>query len=280
MYFIEKRIHFVVHLENPCILVTPKSDNPMKTITTLALALFVSFNTFAQISSSEKQALVDIYTKTNGSSWTNSWDMEQSPKSWKGVVVLNNKVIALTLNDNNLTGELPESIGNLTSLKVLNLHKNNITGTIPQSITGIKGLKVLNISFNKLEGTLPTHLTDLASLEYLDLFFNNLTGELPADLGNLKNLKRISLYSNNFEGKLPASIQELQKLRDIQISSNNFNGELPVGIASLNSLKRLSIFDNKFSGEFPEMINTLDLQELAYQNNKFNPTTLVAVSDK
>ena len=75
-------------------------------------------------------------------------------------------------------------------------------------------------------------------------------------------------------------IENLEKIREIQISSNNFEGELPIGIASLNSLKKLSIFDNNFSGDFPEVINTLDLQELAYQNNKFNTTTAIAVSDK
>lgn len=277
---VEKNNTFIVLIEILIKLVPPKSSNNMKIFTTLALSLIVSFNAIAQITPTEKQALVDIYNQTDGDSWTNSWDLETSPKSWKGVIILNNKVIALTLTDNNLTGKLPESIGDLANLKVLNLHKNNIEGTIPQSVTAIKGLKVLNISFNKLEGSLPTNLTDLASLEYLDLFFNNLSGELPSDIGALTNLRRLSIYSNNFYGQLPASIKDLKKLNNLQISSNNFYGDLPFGIASIDSLKKLSLFDNNFSGDFPAGLNTFNLEELAYQNNNFNnPSTAIAVSD-
>ncbi len=245
----------------------------MKFITTLALSLFLSLASVAQISQKEKKALLDLYSHTQGDSWNIPWNLEDAPTTWKGVTIINNKVIALSLANNNLQGNLPETLGNLKNLKVLNLHKNKIEGSIPETLTDIKGLKVLNLSFNKLNGTLPSNLTQLFALEYLDVFFNNLTGELPEDIGNLTKLRRLSLYSNDFTGQLPASIVALENIKDVQISSNRFYGELPEGIIALPSLKRLSLFDNNFSGDLPENLNSKNLEELSYHGNSFNEIT-------
>ncbi|SVE57775.1 uncharacterized protein METZ01_LOCUS510629, partial [marine metagenome] len=40
----------------------------------------------------------------------------------------------LTLSNNQLIGEIPEEIGNLTNLKTLFLYDNELTGEIPESI--------------------------------------------------------------------------------------------------------------------------------------------------
>lgn len=273
MFFIENKHPFVDCLRFVHTLVSPKSAYTMKFITTLALSLFVSFMTLAQISLKEKKALLDLYSHTQGDSWNTTWNIEDAPTTWKGVTIINNKVIALSLANNNLQGVLPETLGNLENLKVLNLHKNKIEGTIPETLTTIVGLKVLNLSFNKLNGSLPQNLTQLVALEYLDVFFNNLTGELPEDIGNLTKLRRLSLYSNDLTGELPASIANLENIKDVQISSNRFYGELPEGISTLPSLKRLSLFDNNFSGDLPENLNSQNLEELSYHGNSFNEVT-------
>jgi len=96
---------------------------------TLTLTFFLcTLLATAQVSLKEKGALLDLYNSTNGTQWTSSWDVNQPVNSWKGVTVLNNKIIALSLTDNNLEGNLPESLGDLVHLKVLNLHKNKING--------------------------------------------------------------------------------------------------------------------------------------------------------
>ena len=78
----------------------------MKNITLIILALFCSSILVAEISPKEKQALVDLYNSTNGNEWTNSWDLSQTPENWMGVTIFRDKVFAVSLKDNNLTGTI------------------------------------------------------------------------------------------------------------------------------------------------------------------------------
>jgi Leucine-rich repeat (LRR) protein len=50
-----------------------------------------------------------------------------------------------TLYGNNLTGPIPESLGNLTSLEGLELQKNALSGAIPSSLGNIKTLQFLYV---------------------------------------------------------------------------------------------------------------------------------------
>ena len=104
----------------------------MKTITTLLLVFLFSFSTFANVSFLEREALVKLYQATNGTNWTNKWNLSAPINTWYGVKLYNDKVIAINLADNNLTGSLPNEITDLVFLQTLDLHKNTINGNIPQ----------------------------------------------------------------------------------------------------------------------------------------------------
>lgn len=56
----------------------------------------------------------------------------------------------------------------------LDLSKNQLSGDVPDSIGGLKSLKLLSISLNKLSGRTPISFGDLESLESLDLSHNTL----------------------------------------------------------------------------------------------------------
>ncbi len=56
----------------------------MKTISTLALVFFVSLSMIAKISKTEKEALLKLYSTTNGANWINKWDLKQDETSWYG----------------------------------------------------------------------------------------------------------------------------------------------------------------------------------------------------
>jgi len=64
------------------------------------------------------QALVDLYEDTEGIGWMNQggWLQNCDISTWDGVTVEDGRVTRLVLNSNNLEGELPSSIGTLTSL--------------------------------------------------------------------------------------------------------------------------------------------------------------------
>ena len=113
----------------------------MKKITTLILVLTVSISMFADVSKAEKNALVKLYNATNGNEWTRQWDLNAPVSSWYGVVLENDKVVALNLSKNNLNGYLPAEISKLKYLHDLNLFKNEISGKIPSSLGKLKYLK-------------------------------------------------------------------------------------------------------------------------------------------
>ena len=68
---------------------------------------------------------------------------------------------------------------NLEIYALLDLSMNQISNEIPTSLGSLKALKLLNVSHNKLYGRVPASLGDLKNLEGLDLSHNNLLGSIP-----------------------------------------------------------------------------------------------------
>ncbi|CAL9079761.1 unnamed protein product [Musa textilis] len=102
----------------------------------------------------------------------------------------------IDLSNNNLSGNIPEELGNLHGLRSLNLSKNYLIGQIPWSIGGMKQLEVLDLSRNNLSGAIPSNLTALNFLNRLNLSYNNLSGRIPT--GNqLQTLNDPSVYAGN-----------------------------------------------------------------------------------
>ncbi|XP_059067763.1 putative receptor like protein 25 [Cryptomeria japonica] len=86
----------------------------------------------------------------------------------------------LDLSNNNLTGEIPPNIGNLSQLRLLNLSRNKFEGTIPASLGQIEPLEQLDLSQNRLSGEIPEELCQLSKLSYWNVSFNHLCGPIPA----------------------------------------------------------------------------------------------------
>ncbi|KAI3470550.1 hypothetical protein Pfo_027213, partial [Paulownia fortunei] len=80
---------------------------------------------------------------------------------------------------NNFQGEIPDAIGDLSSLYVLNLSHNSLTGTIPKSLGYLKQLGSLDLSMNQLTGVIPMELAELTFLSFLNLSYNKLVGLIP-----------------------------------------------------------------------------------------------------
>ncbi|KAF5476302.1 hypothetical protein F2P56_008032 [Juglans regia] len=92
----------------------------------------------------------------------------------------------LNLSTNNFSAGIPAGIwpnGNaawpISEEIVIDVSYNNLEGTIPEEIGGIYSLGVLNLSHNALTGQIPSSLGKLNHLISLDLSFNNLVGHIP-----------------------------------------------------------------------------------------------------
>jgi Leucine-rich repeat (LRR) protein len=243
----------------------------MKTILTLLLTI-VSTISFAEVSFSEKDALVSLYNSTNGNQWKTKWNFQSPVSTWFGVKVENDKVIALDLSSNNLSGVLPPSIAQLTYLKSLNLFHNNIEGVIPSEIGFLINLEDLNLSFNKFSGEISNDLCKANKLKKIELFMNRLSGNLPNEINKLNNLEILSLYNNEFTGEIPESLYQLKALKVLQLNSNKFSGNLKPEISNLTSLVNLSLFDNNFKGQLPvvDLEKIITLKEMNISYNNFN----------
>ncbi len=106
----------------------------------------------------ECQALVDLYDSTQGDFRTNHTNRlaVNNPCKWYGVTC-NTATTAvsqplhvnyLRLNNNNLNGALPESIGDLKLLEILYVQNNSMCGMLPETLTNLVNLKRANFSYN------------------------------------------------------------------------------------------------------------------------------------
>ncbi|XP_048600540.1 LRR receptor-like serine/threonine-protein kinase IOS1 [Brassica napus] len=70
------------------------------------------------------------------------------------------KIISLNLTTHGLTGEIQESISNLSTLQVLDFSNNSLIGPVQEFLAHMTSLKVINLSSNLLYGSIPTSLLD------------------------------------------------------------------------------------------------------------------------
>nr|CDM85557.1 unnamed protein product [Triticum aestivum] len=90
---------------------------------------------------------------------------------WKNVdYVYNLRIEAMVGID--LSGCIPEDIGNLVWLESLDLSRNQLSGEIPSSFASLKSMSVLNLSSNGLSGRIPTG-NQLQTLVDPSIYSNN-----------------------------------------------------------------------------------------------------------
>ncbi|KAJ7961769.1 putative Receptor-kinase [Quillaja saponaria] len=170
---------------------------------------------------------------------------------------------------NDFGGVLPNSIANLSSqLNVLAIHSNQISGTIPEGIGNLISLYFLVMGDNLLTGTIPTSLGKMQDMQLLDLGQNGLSGHLPSFIGNLTRLNMLYVDQNKLEGRIPSTIENCHNLQILDISQNNLSGAIPKQVIGLSSISLLlDLSRNSFTGSLPvevgklQNINSVDLSE-------------------
>lgn len=81
---------------------------------------------------------------------------------------------------NKISGSIPNGIGNLLDLQILNLLDDQLSGYIPPDIGKLEKLVELGLS-NSLSGNIPSS-GNLSQLNKLDLDGNKLQGNIPSTL--------------------------------------------------------------------------------------------------
>ncbi|XP_022142500.1 receptor-like kinase TMK3 [Momordica charantia] len=204
----------------------------------------------------------------------------------------------LWLHGNQFSGEIPENIGDLSSLYDLNLNRNQLVGLIPESLANMN-LDNLVLNNNLLMGPIPkfkalnvtydynyfcqskpglecapqvTALLDfLGSLNYPMRLASEWSGNDPCQgpwLGLSCNpemkVSIINLPRRGLLGTLSPSISKLDSLLEIRLGGNNISGTVPQNFTNLRSLRLLDLTGNNFEPPLPKFRD--DVKVLALGN--------------
>lgn len=191
---------------------------------------------------------------------------------WFGLVLLRLQV--LDLSSCSVSGVVPFTFGNLTSLRTLNLSQNRLTGLVPSSLGQLLNLSELDLSRNSLTGALPSSFGSLKNLLTLDVSSNYLSGPIPPGLGTLSTLLHLNFSSNSYSSPIPPELGDLVNLVDLDLSINSLSGSVPQELRKLKNLQLFSIGDNLLSGTLPaDLFSTeTQLQTLVLRENEFSGT--------
>lgn len=151
----------------------------------------------------------------------------------------------LALQDNSLTGGIPQSIKNLSNLYHLDLSNNRLTGEIPLSLSALKNLEYLLLAFNAFdEGIVPHYLVTMPNLKDVSLQRTHRTGHIPPILGELSNLVMLDLGDNALSGEIPGTLGNLSNLHFLILYKNYLTGSIPTELHKLDKLQKLVVHDN------------------------------------
>jgi Leucine-rich repeat (LRR) protein len=254
---------------------------PFETIKILALAtLFALPHAMVakeQISKSERDALLKIFSSAHGESWkrTSGWVSDVTGRigqpgtecDWFGVKCKKGHVTELDLSSIGLQGTLPEAIGSLTRLVALNVSSNRLAGQLPKSLLKLEHLEKLNLASNRFVGTFPSaDSPGLPRLKLLSVSNNHLRGPIDR-FAHFLNLEVLDISENQFEGHFTSAIGSLNRLWFLNASANRLTGNISPEIGNLRSLRELYLRRNSLTGAIPNLQRLVRLQTLDLSYN-------------
>ncbi|XP_052875345.1 receptor kinase-like protein Xa21 [Gossypium arboreum] len=186
-----------------------------------------------------------------------------------------------------LQGSIPDNLGNLRNLKILNLENNNLTSSGMSFLFSLTNCRVLEkFIFNRnpfISAELPRVVGNLSSsLELFSAYSCNIKGSIPSEIENLSHLIDIELGGNKLIGPIPTTIGGLQELQSLSFEDNKLEGSIPSELCHLNKLAFLFFTNNKLSGPIPACLSDLtSLRQLFLDSNVFSssiPSTLTRLN--
>lgn len=108
----------------------------------------------------------------------------------------------LSFEYNRISGAIPSSLFNISSLQILKARHNYLNGHLPYDLgTWLPNLQEIFLSHNQFSGDLPSAICNASKLENLEVANDSFTGPIPMMLGNLVDLITLNLQNNLLENK-------------------------------------------------------------------------------
>ena len=237
----------------------------------------------------ERAALIKLFNANNGNNWSDyhkeNWCSDEPLYLWTGVEMTpdGKHVSSIWIADDNLKGQIPKEIADLTELETLHLinegDESTNTYPMPKEIGQLKKLKDVYFWMYPISGKLPESLFAIEGLERLGISHAPLDKwTIPAYITKLKNIKELRFFDCNVTGKIPDALGQLTGLEDLYLSSNDLSGSLPASLGSLINLKKINLTNNKLSGAIPTTVSHMDnywkLWPLIFYGNNFTMENL------
>ncbi len=210
---------------------------------------------------SYRGVLAALYRATGGENWTRSdnWLEDAPPEEWYGVEVDDDgRIVGLTLDHNNLAGEIPSELGGLSHLSRLSLDDNHLVDELPPELGDLSELTHLSIRNNRLSGAIPPELGSLSNLVELRLSGNRLR-RYWRELGQLSKLEVLDFSDNPMRyGVELHALADLSRLRVLDVSDMGLIAEIPARLGNLSDLEVLDLGGNDLWGSIPARLGDLD----------------------
>ncbi|KAG6714471.1 hypothetical protein I3842_05G204400 [Carya illinoinensis] len=198
------------------------------------------------------------------------------------------------ISNNKFTGPLPQSIGNLSNLHILDVYENSLAGLITEAhFSNLFKLKELYLGFNplilsfnydwvppfqldciflshcRLGSAFPKWLQSQKNYRILDISNAGISDIIPAWFWDFPpRLYYLNMYNNQLHGNLPdLSSSRLDEFAIIDLSANCFDGSIPHFPSNVLSL---DLSNNRFSGPISflcELNTPMLLESLNLSNN-------------
>ena len=172
-------------------------------------------------------------------------------------------------NQLSLTGQLPQTMGNMTQLFNVGLLLNGpkFGGELPSSLFRLKKLNTIHVQYNfGMNWSLPSNVEDIedTQLERLLLIRNSFVGTIPSWIAELTQLQTLDLSRNSFQGAIPDAIGDLSplKLKYLNLMENNLTETIPSSLGNLTAIEVLNLGNNALQGELPASIGNLRTLQL------------------
>lgn len=171
----------------------------------------------------------------------------------------------LGLSGNGFSGSVPHSIFNISTMIALNLESNRLSGQLPAAMgSSLLNLEMLVLTNNSFTGPVPSYINNASKLSIIDIGTNSFTGIVP-EFGNLRLLRMLVIPMNNLTGESPdqelgflASLQNCQHLEMLEVSFNQLNGILPHSVENLStSIEFFRAFECGIKGSIPAGLGNL-----------------------
>ncbi|XP_017250274.1 probable leucine-rich repeat receptor-like serine/threonine-protein kinase At3g14840 isoform X2 [Daucus carota subsp. sativus] len=186
------------------------------------------------------------------------------PREWTST-----KLEHMAVTVNNLSGPIPDYLGNISTLRNLSLDSNMFTGSVPPELGKLVNLQTLHIDANYLTGQLPLELNHLIHLTDIRLGSNNFTGKLP-DFQSWKQLSKLDLSFNKLKGEIPSNFSALTGLQQMFLTNNSLTGHIPEWMKKISSNGHIDLSYNEFSNDSGTCWNSLTFNLFRSFGRNFN----------